>query len=511
MSGKRLSQVLFAIVTVIIAVMSSGLASLSSSPTVYASALTTHHALPNGPDRGRFTPPIHVPIAKPTTWVAPKAHSVAPKAAASRPTLPASVAVGLPKGRKPGEQPDLRTATSSTILNDNGSWTLDSYAIPVNYQDAQGQWEPINTAIIGDAADAGYSYSNDANSWYVYFAAQASASKLLDAHLPGLDYSEALSGAASVSAGVSGSTLTYPTILPHVDAIYTMMHTHMEETYLLHSAQAPASFTLTYHVVGATAQQDAQGDIIFSDSSGATILTIGAPIMFESDAQGQMTPDGQSGPVSMTLSGQGPDYSVTLTPDAQWLADPSRTFPVAIDPTYSSSDPHTNSSNGNIYADTFNESANPTTTFYTTNSERVGGCNALPSGVTGYNTGTNRSYLKFPVNPAPSGNIRVTSANLALWQTTAYAGATTMDVEEIQSAWNATTLDWNNRPTGNPVKASATTLTSYNATSTSMCRRSSMTGGRRASPTMASRCASITRVWPAISSPRMTMARTCPR
>ncbi len=48
----------------------------------------------------------------------------------------------------------------------------------------------------------------------------------------------------------------------------------------------------------------------------------------------------------MTLSGNGPDYSVTLTPDAQWLADPSRKFPVALDPSYTYS--HSDTESGNF-------------------------------------------------------------------------------------------------------------------------------------------------------------------
>ncbi|MGH2503257.1 MAG: hypothetical protein ACRDID_12170, partial [Ktedonobacterales bacterium] len=268
-----LLQVLMVGCTLVVALMSSGIAEISSNAAVYAQGLAAtraHLAPPKGPDLGRFAPTIRVPQQKPTAWSPRTSTAVAPKATQAPQTSQDAphLGAGLASGRKPGEQPDLRTAASSTILNADGSWTLESYSVPIHYQDAQGKWQSIDTSMNSDTSDGGYGYSNKANGWHVYFATQAGGSKLLDAHLPGLQYSESLPGAASVSATISGSTLTYPAIFPNVDAIYTMMHTHMEETFLLHSANAPTSFTLTYHVAGATASQDQQGNIIFSNSKG---------------------------------------------------------------------------------------------------------------------------------------------------------------------------------------------------------------------------------------------------
>ena len=55
--------------------------------------------------------------------------------------------------------------------------------------------------------------------------------------------------------------------------------------------------------------------------------------MYEADAQGQPLPTAAAGPVTMTLSGSGPSYQITLTPDMSWLQASGRRFPVAIDPT----------------------------------------------------------------------------------------------------------------------------------------------------------------------------------
>lgn len=466
MRKRRILIAVMAAFTLWVALISSGLATLSSESVVHAQGLAAAHAKqsplpPKGPDLGRFTPNLTVPQKSPASWKPQTSTSVAPPP----PAPTGSAAAAAPK-RTPGEQKDLRTATSSTILNKDGSWTVQDSTVPIHYQDAQGVWQDIDTSMVADTSDAGYADGNKANSWHVHFAKQSGGNKLLHAQLDSVEYFETIANAATVSAVKSGSQEIYPGIFPNVDAIYTMLHTQMEETFLLHSTNTPASFTLTYHVPGATAQQDAQGDIVFTNSKGVVALVIGAPMMFEADAHGQMTPTGAGSPnVSMVLSGQGPDYSVTLTPDAQWLADPSRVFPVAIDPTYLyyQADQHSSTTGGDVYGDTFDESGHPTWNFYTTNSERVGNCSDLPSGATGYGTGTNNSFLKFPAGTPKAPNARVTSATLGLWRTSAYAGATEIDVSEIKSAWSETSLDWNNQPSGGWVKASGTTNTTYNS------------------------------------------------
>jgi hypothetical protein len=118
---------------------------------------------------------------------------------------------------------------------------------------------------------------------------------------------------------------------------------------------------------------------------------------------------------------------------------------VAIDPTntYSGADQgEGGGTSGNIYGDTFDESANPTWAFYNNADERIGNCTPTNG------TGTSRSYLKFPVASIPS-HVHVTSATLTLYQVTYYTGGygDTIDAYTIGSAWDETTLDWNTHPT----------------------------------------------------------------
>src|SRR5689334_16806147 len=106
-----------------------------------------------------------------------------PRTPAASPTATATGAAGQQKVgtaaavRSPGEQMDLRTANSQTFLNADGTYTLQAFDGPIHYQDTQGAWQTIDTAVVGDTADAGYAYGVTANDCKVHFARQSGVPK----------------------------------------------------------------------------------------------------------------------------------------------------------------------------------------------------------------------------------------------------------------------------------------------------------------------------------------------
>jgi YD repeat-containing protein len=208
--------------------------------------------------------------------------------------------------------------------------------------------------------------------------------------------------------------------------------------------------------------QDAAGNVVITNAKGSVLLVIGGVLMYETDAQGQMVPNAAiSQAVQVTLSGNGSNFTITYTPDQTWLSDPHRHFPVAIDPTstWQGNDHYTNTTDGNIYGDTIDESGNPTSLYYNLNTLRIGNAN-VDSGLCC--NGTSRSYLKFPINPPPT-NVRVTSADLAIYQASQYSGGgVQINANAILTAWNETTLDWNNHPTSFAYAGTGTTAATQN-------------------------------------------------
>jgi hypothetical protein len=167
----------------------------ASSPFVSPSEASSASSMP-----GQTAPSLPV-----GPWYAPHSEMSGP--------LYGPYAAGTPtasQGRKPGEQADLRTETSDTILNPDGTWTLKSYSVPINYKDAQGHWQPIDNTLISDTSDSGYAFGNRADGWHIHFAAQSGGANLVHAQFPTVTVAETLNGAATVHATTNGSQISYP-------------------------------------------------------------------------------------------------------------------------------------------------------------------------------------------------------------------------------------------------------------------------------------------------------------
>jgi hypothetical protein len=46
---------------------------------------------------------------------------------------------------------ELRTATSRTVVNADGTYSLSTTELPIHYQDATGAWQPIDLSLVADA------------------------------------------------------------------------------------------------------------------------------------------------------------------------------------------------------------------------------------------------------------------------------------------------------------------------------------------------------------------------
>jgi hypothetical protein len=99
-----------------------------------------------------------------------------------------------------------------------------------------------------------------------------------------------------------------------------------KESIVLNSSAAPSVYTYSLAMSsGLTAVQNASGGIDFINSSGQTQFSFASPYMFDNAGA-------TSSKVTMTL-GQGQSgQTVTVSADPTWLADPSRQYPVTIDP-----------------------------------------------------------------------------------------------------------------------------------------------------------------------------------
>src|SRR6266542_4105956 len=140
-------------------------------------------------------------------------------------------------------------------------------------------------------------------------------------------------GAVPVTPTVSGETLRYPRVSPGVDLVLAATATGFKESLVLYSAQAPSSFVYRLGLQGLTPRLDAGGSVSLVDGTGSVAARMPAGYMedsrFDPRSGGFTRSNGVT--YALTTVDGGPALRVSL--DASWLRDPSRVFPVTVDPT----------------------------------------------------------------------------------------------------------------------------------------------------------------------------------
>lgn len=327
-----------------------------------------------------------------------------------------------------------RSRNSRTYLNGANYETL-IYAGSVNYQDAKGQWQPIDDTLI-PTSSSGYAYKNKANSYTGAFPSSLATAPIRFTGPAGSVEFSMMGAQGTISA--TRNVATYTGALPGVTVTYTANADSLKESIRLDSAAAPASFTYRLQTGGGlVAKQLPNGTIGFVDAAQKLQYAFALPFMYDSSN----TAAGVSREVRYALGQDSGGQTVTLTADAGWLKSAARKFPVVIDPTIWA--------NVNYYGgqDCFIQNTNPNTNFcssaaYTGTTDQVGFDG----------TSTNRTLLLFPVQTGythivPNANIIDAELDLTLASSSS-TGAVAVTANPISQSWNDNYTTWNNRDNG---------------------------------------------------------------
>ena len=234
----------------------------------------------------------------------------------------APVLAAEPLGDAKGvEQPALRTRTSRTYLDDTGAYQAVISPGSVNYRDAAGEWQPIDTKLV--PSDDGFGIA--ANSYGLDLPARAGDPVRVS--LGDSWVSLALVGAAS-PVSVSGNAARYAEVRPGTDLTYEATPDTVKETITLRDRTAAAVQTYRLATSADLSVSLNRGALRFVDRAGAERFSIAAP--FLEDAAGARSDD-----VAVSLTRDAEGSLLTITPDRAWLASADRKYPVIIDPTIS--------------------------------------------------------------------------------------------------------------------------------------------------------------------------------
>jgi hypothetical protein len=335
----------------------------------------------------------------------------APAVPAPGTSLRDPTARGLTSGVKTvRELTGLRTETSDTYLQSDGSRSLTIAAHPINYKVA-GKWQPIDDTL----RESGGRWSPAASPVPVSFP-HALGEGPVTIGAAGRQLSFALEG-ASAPGQAAGSQGTYRGAMAGVDVSYAASAQSVRETLTLDSASVPTVYRYALSLsAGMHAALGAAGTVVVRDSKGNTIYTLAAPTA--ADSKSRTSP----APVHYELSADGSVLSLVV--DAKWLNNPARAFPVKIDP--------------DVYfgavKDCSLSSGIPTTSLC---GERlyVGYSEELKS--------IGRALLQFNVSSVPKGS-QIISSSLAMWlQATSSASPIQIDAYGIEKHEFTSAATWN--------------------------------------------------------------------
>lgn len=317
-----------------------------------------------------------------------------------------------------------------TFSNPDGTRTTRFYAEPVNYQDGDGDWITINTALVRQDGSGPRTMSVNEPGWEtdstripISFAGTADADAVLRMQLgDGLSLAYGIEGASPSPGRTADSKVTYEEVLPHSDVEFLAGGDSVKETLILKDKTAPTEWRFPLDLQGLTAQLDGHGGLIFVDEGGAQHAWTPAGWMEDSAFAENANQGAISSGVTYSLVEEGGRQVLVVELDEEWLTHPERVFPVRVDPSVKS----VNATSGTYVQHPYNQNFSSDTVL------KVGT----------YDGGSHKaaSFLRFSGVESTLKNAWVLGANLALYNTWSQScTARPVTVHPITSNWAEST------------------------------------------------------------------------
>ncbi|MEU4743506.1 DNRLRE domain-containing protein, partial [Actinosynnema sp. NPDC023658] len=335
------------------------------------------------------------------------------------------------------EVTELRSETARVFQRVDGQFEAEVSARPEHYRDAEGRWQPVDTAIRPDGRD-GFRFGNDRNAFRSSFGDKSD--KLVRFEHGGRHIALGVDAEQkSLTPEVERNTVVYEDAFEGADLVYQVGDS-LKEKIVLDRAPTEAVYRFTLQVGGVTAKAEPDGSIGFypgPDAEGTPLFVMPKPFMHDSRDDGA-SPYGKawSDKVTQTVEQQGAKTTITVRADRDWLAAPEREYPVVIDPTITIQPTVTQSQDVMIAQDL------PTSNF--------DGNWRLSTGTTNATTTTAyRSLLRFGLGSVPSG-ATLSSAQLKMYYDQDFdptGKAVEIEARRVTKAWDEATATWNSMNT----------------------------------------------------------------
>jgi hypothetical protein len=322
----------------------------------------------------------------------------------------------------------LTTEESVTWANPDQTLTTEISDGPERVRGADGRWRPLDTTL--ERTKLGVQPTRSRATVVFSDGGNGAAARVETPSGKQLGFS--LGARKSLPAPqLDGSVARYRNVLPGLAAdleLEALPDGYAQRFVLSRRPTQPLVLRLPLHLEGVTASIGAGGELRFTDSRGQVVAEADAPLMWGAAWDTRLDEPTRRSLVGARIVDGG--RTLELRPDPAFLADPSVTLPITIDPSPSLS----------AVADSYVDSQMPTTSFANSTTIWVGQHDASFKA---------RGLIKFDLD-ALSG-AQVQSATLKLWNNHTFdcQELATTQVLALTSAWSSST-NWNTQPPTSP-------------------------------------------------------------
>jgi titin len=341
----------------------------------------------------------------------------------------------------------LDNATTTTYANADGTLTARVYQYPVNYQNAQGAWVPIDNTLH---VTKNGSIENGSGPARVSFSGSLAASQMVTVTEAGDSFSLApplqaiaLAGGSiedAVPAQPVPGSLSHGTAVTYADA---WPGTNLEDVWSAEQLtqlivlQSPPSGTgdLVYRFPlttdGLTPRLTAAGALDLVDAAGSVVFEMPPGSMSDSSMDPR-SGNSATTPVTYVLGPGGAWLDVVAS--GSWLRDSARDYPVTIDPSSGST------GGSDAFASTYCATCNYNAVYNSAQGDFTDWI-----GEYGSSTGMNWTLLDY--NLAPINGVNVISATWSgYFEWTDTCAPETFWGWRATSSWNYSGVTWNSKP-----------------------------------------------------------------
>lgn len=355
---------------------------------------------------------------------------------------------------EPTEVVELRTATSSTFDNHDGTFTARITPHPVHYQAEGGtEWQPIDTDFASQLP--GLKAATSRAPVRVEVGAASATTQFVTVEGDGVEVGLGLPAdrlaEASGLLSLDGPLADVGGLGSDVD-LRVLARAFGAKLYLvLANEPATPTFDLVLSTPGLTAALGEDGSIEIVDSRDRLAARIAPPLAVESSPDAERGGGMLTDLVSYSLEPDGAGrYRLRISVDPAWLAD--AVYPVYVDPSI------TIGTGSDAYGDAFVSSEYPSMNFADYQRPDSPYYHEHWLGMDPTNSAqVNYVYLKFDTSPVAGQT--VTLARLKVRPYHQYYNAptaTTTWVDRVNGSWTESGLTWNNKPGSTNVTSAGT-------------------------------------------------------